>query len=131
MGSLCSSEVFFFQGFRLEPCGGGLYRLDRELTFAPVALGSRALDLLALLVKTKREVISKDEIMAAVWPGKIVEEANLNVQIFKAAAHPRSEQRPRQLHSNGTRYGGYRFTAEVTSSIQWLYRRPSRVRICQ
>jgi DNA-binding winged helix-turn-helix (wHTH) protein len=29
------------------------------------------------------QLVSKDAIMAAVWPGRVVEEANLNVQISK------------------------------------------------
>jgi TolB-like protein/DNA-binding winged helix-turn-helix (wHTH) protein len=113
MGSLCSSEIFFFQGFRLEPCGGGLYRLDQARTSAPVALGSRALDLLALLVRRKGEVISKDEIMAAVWPGKIVEEANLNVQISKLR-HILDQNRVHGSCIQTVPRYGYRFTAEVT-----------------
>jgi DNA-binding winged helix-turn-helix (wHTH) protein len=49
----------------------------------PVALGSRALDLRGMLVERKGELVSKDAIMEAVWPGRVVEEANLNVQISK------------------------------------------------
>jgi TolB-like protein/Flp pilus assembly protein TadD len=47
----------------------------------PVALGSRALDLLGLLVDRQGELVSKDVIMEAVWPGMVVEEGNLTVQI--------------------------------------------------
>jgi DNA-binding winged helix-turn-helix (wHTH) protein len=43
-----------------------------------VALGPRALDLLRLLIEQKGELVSKDALMAAVWPGRVVEEANLN-----------------------------------------------------
>jgi DNA-binding response OmpR family regulator len=46
----------------------------------PVPLGCRALDLLGLLLRRQGELVSKDEIMAVVWPGKAVEEANLNDQ---------------------------------------------------
>src|SRR5262245_64594373 len=54
-------------------------RLSRE--GVPVRLGSRALDILAVLVAARGEVVSKDELMARVWPGQVVEENNLQVQV--------------------------------------------------
>jgi len=78
MGGLGAGELLLLEGFRFDRCAGGLFRLDRTGIATPVALGSRALDLLALLVRRKGELVSKDEIMAVVWPGKVVEEANLN-----------------------------------------------------
>ena len=47
----------------------------------PVAIGSRALDLLLLLLRRHGEILARDEIMDAVWPGVAVEESNLTVQI--------------------------------------------------
>ncbi|MEO8922759.1 MAG: response regulator [Caldimonas sp.] len=47
----------------------------------PVALGSRAFDLLAALVARRDRVVSKDELMEVVWPGLVVEDNNLQVQI--------------------------------------------------
>jgi len=43
--------------------------------------GSRALDLLSALVGRPGSLVSKREIMAAVWPGMAVEGSNLTVQI--------------------------------------------------
>jgi DNA-binding winged helix-turn-helix (wHTH) protein len=73
-----SSDGVLFEGFRLDRRGGVLFRLDQRGMAAPVALGTRALNLLGLLVDRKGELVSKDAIMAAVWPGRVVEEANLN-----------------------------------------------------
>jgi class 3 adenylate cyclase/DNA-binding winged helix-turn-helix (wHTH) protein len=78
-----SADVFLFEGFRLDRRGGVLYQMDREGVGTPVPLGSRAFNLLSLLIERKGELVSKDEIMNAVWPGRVVEEANLNVQIGK------------------------------------------------
>jgi adenylate cyclase len=78
-----SADVFLFEGFRLDRRGGVLYQMDREGVGTPVTLGSRAFNLLSLLIERKGELASKDEIMNAVWPGRVVEEANLNVQIAK------------------------------------------------
>lgn len=47
----------------------------------PVPLGSRAFDLLAALVARRERVVSKDELMDVVWPGLVVEDNNLQVQI--------------------------------------------------
>jgi len=49
--------------------------------FEPLAIGSRALDILGVLIEQAGEVVSKDEIVATVWPGTVVEESNLTVQI--------------------------------------------------
>jgi TolB-like protein/DNA-binding winged helix-turn-helix (wHTH) protein/Flp pilus assembly protein TadD len=47
----------------------------------PIALSSRAFDILVLLIDRRDRVVTKDEIMAGVWRGMIVEENNLAVQI--------------------------------------------------
>jgi DNA-binding response OmpR family regulator len=47
----------------------------------PVALGSRAFDLLAALVTRRNRIVPKDELIEVVWPGLVVEDNNLQVQI--------------------------------------------------
>lgn len=47
----------------------------------PVGLGSRGFDLLTALVAKRDRVVSKDELLDEVWPGLVVEENNLQVQI--------------------------------------------------
>src|SRR5262249_9166438 len=83
MDRVVSAESILFEGFRLDRRGGCLFRLDQDGAGTPIALGSRALELLRLLVDRKGELVSKDEIMKTVWPGRVVEETNLNVQIAK------------------------------------------------
>src|SRR5207237_7621092 len=48
---------------------------------APAALGGRAFDLLLALIERRERVVDKAELFNVVWPGLIVEENNLNVQI--------------------------------------------------
>jgi DNA-binding winged helix-turn-helix (wHTH) protein len=48
---------------------------------APVDLGSRAFDLLHVLVRARGSVVSKREIVDHVWPNTIVEESNLRFQV--------------------------------------------------
>ena len=79
MEALVAGETCLFEAFRLDRCG--LLRRDERGVFAPAVIGSRALDVLRVLVKADGDLVSKDEIMAAVWPGTVVEDNNLTVQI--------------------------------------------------
>jgi DNA-binding response OmpR family regulator len=47
----------------------------------PVALGGRGFDLLKALVLKRERTVTKDELLDEVWPGLVVEENNLQVQI--------------------------------------------------
>jgi TolB-like protein/DNA-binding winged helix-turn-helix (wHTH) protein len=112
MDGLGSADILLFEGFRLDRRGGVLYRLDQAVA-APVVLGSRALSLLGLLAARQGEVLSKDAIMTSVWPGRVVEEANLNVQISKLRHildHDRTEGSCIQTLPGR----GYSFIAPVT-----------------
>jgi DNA-binding winged helix-turn-helix (wHTH) protein len=48
---------------------------------APVELGSRAFDILTMLLRHRGEVVSRRQILEHVWPGLIIDEANLRVQM--------------------------------------------------
>ncbi|MEI9985869.1 MAG: winged helix-turn-helix domain-containing protein [Aliidongia sp.] len=61
--------------FRLQP-GRGLLADG-----APVPIGSKALDILSMLVAAEGGVVSKDELMERVWPGMVVEEHNIQVHV--------------------------------------------------
>ena len=47
----------------------------------PVALSSRALDILIVLLEKNGDVVSKQELMARVWPGTVVVDASLRVHL--------------------------------------------------
>src|SRR5262249_30302235 len=48
---------------------------------APVTLGARAFDLLAAFAARPGVLITKDDLLATVWEGLVVEENNLQVQV--------------------------------------------------
>lgn len=48
---------------------------------APVPLGGRAFDLLVALAERHGELLHKSELLEAAWPGLVVEENNISVQI--------------------------------------------------
>jgi DNA-binding winged helix-turn-helix (wHTH) protein len=68
-------EGFSFGRFRLD-LGRHQLLCDEKL----VRLGSRALDILCVLASAEGKAVSKDELMARVWQGTVVEENNLHVR---------------------------------------------------
>jgi DNA-binding response OmpR family regulator len=82
MEAVAADEVLLFEGFRLDLQSGGLFRVDENGHLVAVTIGSRALQILALLVMRHGGLVSKDEIMTAVWPGVVVEDSNLPTQIL-------------------------------------------------
>jgi DNA-binding winged helix-turn-helix (wHTH) protein/tetratricopeptide (TPR) repeat protein len=116
MDATATSETYRFGPFRLEAQGAGLSRLDDGGTWKPVAIGSRALELLWLLLRRHGEVVTREEIMDAVWPGVAVEESNLTVQIsaLRRALDP-THAKPGCIQTVSGR--GYRFLPTVTSEL--------------
>jgi DNA-binding winged helix-turn-helix (wHTH) protein len=71
-----SELVFSFGPYRLVP-SRQLLLLEKH----PIKLGGRAFELLRLLVQRGGELVSKEELMAAAWPGIFVHESNLKVNM--------------------------------------------------
>jgi predicted ATPase/DNA-binding winged helix-turn-helix (wHTH) protein len=71
-----SEQALAFGAFRLIRSQQLLLENDK-----PVRLGSRALELLTALVERAGEVVSRDELVAYVWPSTIVEESSLRVHV--------------------------------------------------
>ena len=111
MGSLATGESFEFEGFRLER--RGLFRRDERGVFVPIAMGSRAFDVLRVLITAQGDLLAKDEIMAAVWPGTVVEDNNLTVQI-SALRRILDAAQSGQSCIQTVAGRGYRFVAPVT-----------------
>ena len=73
---------------------------------APVDLGARAFDLLLVLLEADGLLVSKEELLSRVWPGIVVAEENLKVQV---SALRRALGADRDVIR--TEFGrGYRFT---------------------
>lgn len=56
---------------------------SRDLTChrQPVCIGSRAFDLLIVLLRSQGEIVAKEEIFQYVWPSTTVDESNLRFQM--------------------------------------------------
>ena len=75
----------------------------------PVKLGGRAFDVLMALIEARGAVVSKDALMARVWPDRIVEENHLQVQIVALRkAFGSGRELIRTVSGRG-----YQFTSEV------------------
>jgi DNA-binding winged helix-turn-helix (wHTH) protein len=101
-----------FGPFRLLPSQFLLLKGDR-----PVHLGSRALEILIVLLERPGELVTKQELLARVWPNIFVEPANLTVHISAL-------RRKLQDGRDGNRFiinipgRGYSFVADVAAAIQ-------------
>jgi DNA-binding winged helix-turn-helix (wHTH) protein len=69
-------EVISFDSFRLFPAAR---RLEKD--GIPVKIGSRALDILIVLLEKTGEQVGHRELIARVWRGMVVEEISLRVNI--------------------------------------------------
>src|SRR5271169_2851322 len=81
MDALASADMLLFECFRLDRRRGCLLKQDGSGAWRPVAIGSRALDVLSVLADRPGILLNRDEIMAAAWPGTVVEDNNLAVLI--------------------------------------------------
>jgi class 3 adenylate cyclase/DNA-binding winged helix-turn-helix (wHTH) protein/tetratricopeptide (TPR) repeat protein len=113
MDAQISRGMVEFGGFRLDVDLRRLLHQDAPGAWAHVAAGSRALDVLAVLLRQPGVLVTKDTIMQQVWPGAAVEAANLTVQITalrKVLDGNRASESCIQTVSGR----GYRFVAPVT-----------------
>lgn len=104
---LKTRHIYEFGPFRLEPAEHLLLREDR-----PVAIAPKAFELLVFLVQNQGRLVTKDQIMEAVWSGCFVEEANLTVcisTIRKVLGEKEGDLR----YIDTIPKRGYRFTAPV------------------
>src|ERR1700732_5060633 len=67
---------FAFGRFQVSP-----RRRELRVDGVPVELGTRAFDVLLMLIEARGALVTKDEMLERVWPGVVVEENNLQVQV--------------------------------------------------
>src|SRR5215471_17262821 len=105
--------LYSFEDFSLDAArrelrrGGGL-----------IALQPQVFDLLEYLIRNRERVVSKDDLLAAVWDGRIVSESTLSTRINAARSAIRDsgeEQRLiRTAHGKGFRFVGVVLEEEQT-----------------
>ena len=110
MEALSAGDIFLFDQFHLDR--RGLFRRDGGAGLAPVEVGSRALDVLRVLLERPGDLVSRNEIMAAAWPGIVVEDNNLTIQIA-ALRRVLDQDRANGSCIRTVPRRGYRFVAPV------------------
>src|SRR5262252_2654588 len=91
----------------------------------PVELGTRAFDLLLVLLEADGSLVSKDELLSRVWPGIVVSEENLKVQV--SALRKALDADRDFIHTEFGR--GYRFTGALCSNAAAdAHQRPARAK---
>lgn len=101
-------RLYAFGAFRLEPATRQLRRSGE-----PVHLTPKVFDTLVFLVGHRHRVLSKDELLAALWPGLVVEENNLGQAISKLRQALGESPGDNRFIATVPGYG-YRFVADVT-----------------
>jgi predicted ATPase/DNA-binding winged helix-turn-helix (wHTH) protein len=96
-----------FGRFRLLP-----HRRELLADGRPVKLGGRAFDVLMTLIEAHGAVVSKNALMARVWPDRIVEENNLQLQISALRAVFGADRNLIRTVSGR----GYQFAAEIDTT---------------
>ena len=104
--------AFSFGPFRLLPC----QRLLLEGSVV-VRIGSRAFDILTVLVEQAGTVVGKEELMARVWPKVFVDATNLktNISVLRRALGEGHDGKRYIVTVPGR---GYNFVAPVRVSVQ-------------
>jgi eukaryotic-like serine/threonine-protein kinase len=104
--------LYEFGPFQVDPERQILLRGDH-----PVAISPKVFETLLILIRRSRKVVTKEELMKALWPDAFVEEANLSQNIFmlRKALGDASGDRRYIVTLPGK---GYRFAEQVRTITQ-------------
>lgn len=110
MASLRENKIYEFEEFRLDAAHLLLYHKNEEVSITP-----RAIETLLALLERRGEVVSKDELMKAVWVDTIVEESNLSqyLHLLRKTLGKRRDGKP---FIETLKRRGYRFNGDVAVS---------------
>lgn len=105
-----NSERYEFGEFRLDV---GERKIERNDGRACSALPEKAFQTLVYLVRNGGKLVSKEELLSAIWPATVVEENNLGKAIHAIRSFL-SEHRSDPKYIQTVPKHGYRFVAEIT-----------------
>jgi DNA-binding winged helix-turn-helix (wHTH) protein len=100
-------KVYEFDDFRIDVAHLMLYHQGSEIPLVP-----KAVETLLALIERRGKIVSKDELLEAVWPDTVVEESNLFVylSVLRKTLGTLQDGRP---YVETLRRRGYRFNGEV------------------
>jgi DNA-binding winged helix-turn-helix (wHTH) protein/Flp pilus assembly protein TadD len=99
-----------FSGYRLDALSRELFGPDGT----PISVTSKAFDVLIYLIEQRSRVVHKDELLGAVWSGRVVEENNLTqaISTLRKAFGTRAPEHRFIVTISGR---GYRFVADLAA----------------
>ena len=106
------NNLFEFDRFRLDVARGWL-KCGTEI----VPLPPKAVSLLNLLLQQAGQVVSKEQIFAAIWPDVVVEESNLSQYVHLLRKTFTQHGSPKNLIETIPRVG-YRFNGSVRNVVE-------------
>src|SRR6516162_6503940 len=89
-------KLYEFGPFRVDPEKELLLRGNETIPLTP-----KTFQILLVLIRHSKEIVTKDDLMKQVWPDTFVEEANLGRNIFFAAKGAGRESAGPPLHPDG------------------------------
>lgn len=106
--SVAATRHYRFESYRLDVQTRELRQGDGPA----LPLTTKAFDTLCYLIEHRQRVVGKDELLAAVWPGRVVEENNLN-QAIAALRRALGTSAGEHRYVVTVPGRGYRFVADV------------------
>src|SRR5688572_8129652 len=103
------SELYEFGDFRLDVSERRLEHRDGPVNGS---LPEKAFQTLVHLVRNNGTLISKEELLSAIWPDTVVEENNLGKAIHAIRVHLADKTRGQKYIETVPKHG-YRFVADV------------------
>ena len=108
--------------YTFERCSVDTSSRDIVLDGAAMELSPKAFELLKLLIDARPRVVTKAEVMQALWPDTFVQEANVPVLIREVRVAIGDAEAARVIKTHHR--VGYSFTAEMRESRSIASRRP-------
>lgn len=99
--------------YRFESCDLDTKTLELRHESKPVAVEPQVFSLLLFLIENRDRVVSKDELIDAVWEGRIVSDATLNSRINAARRAVGDTGREQHIIRTAARRG-FQFVADVS-----------------
>ena len=100
--------IYGFEHFRLDADRLELWRGDEQISVEP-----QVFSLLLFLIENRNRVVSKDDVIEAVWNGRIISEATLSARI-NAARRAIDDSGADQAYIRTIARRGFRFVADVS-----------------
>ena len=107
MGKVIEQKSYQVDDFRIDVAHLMLYRRDAEIPIAP-----KAVETLLVLIERRGRIVSKEELLEAVWPNSVVEESNLFLYL-SLLRKTLGTQKDGSPYVETLRRRGYRFNGEV------------------